>query len=681
MASSDAVNYLRAAVGQGVGMGWGDEAEAWLRSKLPQGRPYQEELARINQEYSDFAKKNRFGSSAAELAGGFVPGMLIPPVGVASRATGALSRLAASPVTRGAVIGAGFGGVAGAGSAQPDKRLEGALEGSASGAVLGAAIPAAIRGGSAAAGWLRERLVPSEGTITSRAAGKINQALREGDLTPSAIAEKVAADRASGIPSTLANTDPSLVALAETVAQRSGAGSRRVQERLGGQAAGSRERVYSKVKGALHPEEFHAEEQKLIESLRRQAASLYDDAYKIGSVKDPRILNALEDPQFKKFYDRAREIADREALAAKLRGEDPRKYQLESIYTVDADGVAKLTDVPDVRTLDYIKRGIDATVERGFKGEGMSTAEANSLRELRKVFVNAIDEATLDPTTGVSPYKAARAAYAGDMEVLDALRKGRKEFKKLDHEEVVDMLKTMSSAEKDAFRTGVVRDMYDTIMTPSATVNAAQRVIGSPETNEKLKPLFDTPEHFNLFKTAIERESQLFQQASRILAGSPTERRIQARESFERNPPVGQVVGDAIAGGFNTSLINLAARSARNATMSDAVADKVSKLLMSSDPHEVAAAVKLLEKYGSGAERASKALGRAESGLVSGSAVATPPQYYETPARNIDTESFNMSPEEVESRGTLTRDIDEDLLRDVGRGEQYLKKYNNPGFE
>ncbi len=28
------INAARAFLGQGLGMGWGDEAEAWLRSKL-----------------------------------------------------------------------------------------------------------------------------------------------------------------------------------------------------------------------------------------------------------------------------------------------------------------------------------------------------------------------------------------------------------------------------------------------------------------------------------------------------------------------------------------------------------------------------------------------------------------------------------------------------------------------
>ncbi len=634
----DTANYFRAALGQGLGMGWGDEAEAWLRSKLPGGKTYEEERDKINREYGEFARRNPVSSAATEFAGGVLPmvatyvatpftGGAAAPAAAATtaRTAGALSRLATNPYVRGALVGTGTGAVAGAGSAQPGERGRGAVTGGTVGAVVGGGAPVVIRSAGAGGRWLRDRLAPTEETVTTRATEKVNRALQEAGLTPAEVEARVAADRARGIPATVANVDPALVDLAETVAQRSGPSGRRVEQTLGRQTAGTRERTYAQTRGALQPGDFYAEEQALVESLRRRADTLYDEAYAVGSVRDPRITAALEDPQFKSFYDRAREIADREALAAKLRGEDPAKFKLEEIYVVDPDGNARLVGVPDVRTLDYIKRGIDATIERGFKGEGMSTAEANSLKDLRRVFVNAIDEATTDPRTGVSPYRAARAEYAGDMEVLDAMRTGMNDFRKLDHEEVMKMIAGMSQAEKDAFKTGVVRDIYSTIMNPSGNINAAQRVIGSPEMAAKLQPLFDSPAQFNLFKSALEREAQLFQQSNRILGGAATGRRTQARERFEEGPAVGQVVGDAITGGFGGSLTNLAARVARSATMTDDVADKVATMLMSSEPAEVAAAVKLLEDYSVKSARSAANLSRGETGAIMGTVISGQP--------------------------------------------------------
>jgi hypothetical protein len=82
--------------------------------------------------------------------------------------------------------------------------------------------------------------------------------------------------------------------------------------------------------------------------------------------------------------------------------------------------------------------------------------------------------------------------------------------------------------------------------------------------------------------------------------------------------PIGDVVANTITGGFGSSLLNLAASAARSANMTDNVAEKVAKLLMSSEPTEVAAAVKLLEEYGQKAATSStKQLAR-EAGVIGG---------------------------------------------------------------
>lgn len=636
---ADAANYLRAAIGQGLGMGWGDEAEAWLRSKLGDA-DYATELERINREYGEFAQRNPVTSTMAEFGGGVLPmvgaylatpftGGAAAPVAAATtaRSAGLLARLAANPYVRGMATGAGTGTVAGAGSADPGERGSGAVVGGTMGTVIGGGAPAVIRGGGATFNWLRDRAFPSEETITTRATGKINRALEEAGLTPREVEARVLADTSRGVPATIANVDPALVDLAETVAQRSGPSSRVVEETLGRQGRGARRRVYENVRTGISPRNFYEEQDAMVDALRREADTMYDEAYAIGSVRDPRITGALEDPQFKYFYDRAREIADREGLAARLRGEDPSKFKLEEMFTVDNAGNVTLTRVPDVRTLDYIKRGIDATIERGFDGKGLSTTEASSLKKLRREFVNAIDEATIDPATGVSPYRAARQQYAGDMEVLDALRAGR-EFRTMDHEEIAKYVSDMSRAELDAYKTGVARDIYGMIANPTSNANVARRVVGPEdfsEMSEKLKPLFDSPAQFNLFQAALQRESQLFAQSNRILGGAATGRRTQARQRFEEEPAVGAAVADAISGGFMASLTNLAVRAARSATMPDEIANRVAKLLMSSDPVEVGAAVKLLENYSSKAVTAGRNLGLGEAGAIMGTTITAQP--------------------------------------------------------
>lgn len=663
-------NTARAVLGQGVGMGWGDEAEAWLRSRLPGGDTYEKEKAKIDREYARYARKHSILAPTAEFIGGVLPtvaaiagtgvtgGAAAPAAGATTaRTLGALGRLAANPYVRGAVTGAATGAISGAGSSQAGSRGKGAATGAIIGGATGVAVPVVMRAGRAGSRWLRSRLAQGEAAVSKQAAQKVNLALQQQGMTPQEAAQKMAEDRAMGVPSTLANTGRRTTALTEVLAQRPGSAPEIIEGALEGQRLGARERTYGQVRQAISPGDFYGEETKLVEQLRRQADKMYDEAYNIGAVNDGRILDVLQHPRFQSFYNKAREIADTEGMAARLRGEDPTKFQLAEIYTVDPNGVAKLTKVPDVRTLDYIKRGIDATIDEGFRGKGMSTAEANALKDLRKVFVNTIDEAT----GGVdSPYFKARQVYAGDMEVLDALRKGMDDFNKLDHEEIVKLVKDMTPTEKEAFRTGAVRNLYSKIMSPTQNINAAQRVIGAPEMQAKLQPLFDSPQKFDLFKAALERESQLFQQSNQILGNSATFRRQMANAELDGGADTGAFIGDMVTGGFFNSLTNAAARLARSAQMSDEVAGKTAKLLMSSDPAEVAAAVKLLEDTAAKAVPREMLFNAAEMGTITGTTAAfpSPPLDQEQPSASIEQD---IQSEDSRLSGISGPDIEADI--------------------
>jgi hypothetical protein len=74
-------NSARALLEQGVGMGWGDEGEAWLRSKLA-NEDYGTTLADINKKYSKYKEEYPVSSTALEFGGAAVPAvgaMLLGP--------------------------------------------------------------------------------------------------------------------------------------------------------------------------------------------------------------------------------------------------------------------------------------------------------------------------------------------------------------------------------------------------------------------------------------------------------------------------------------------------------------------------------------------------------------------------------------------------------------------------
>jgi hypothetical protein len=274
--------------------------------------------------------------------------------------------------------------------------------------------------------------------------------------------------------------------------------------------------------------------------------------------------------------------------------------------------------VPDVRTLDYIKRGLDANIDAGFRGEGMTKAEAVALKQLRNQFRDRLDEL-------VPEYKAARAAYAGDMEVIDAMRSGFEDFGKLTHEQVMKAVAGMSEAEKQAYRTGVARNLYGRIMNPSAKRNSAEELIGSPEMSNKLKPLFDSPAQFELFRAALARESELFQNANQILAGSQTGKRSQMRSKFETDESFNDAMISAATGGWTSGLTRMVTNLLASGKISDRVAEKLAPMLMSQDPQEVASVVRLLEQQA--LKDAPKPLNAstATAGAVTGTSIAAYP--------------------------------------------------------
>jgi hypothetical protein len=231
MATSQVAGALRAGIGQGLMMGWGDEAEAWLREKLGQG-DYDTNVKKIRDRLSQYHTEHPFAAGASELAGGFIPGaaaMMIPgaqPAGVALIAsTGArnLAKLSA--------LGAGSGAVSGAGSFDQD-RLSGAAGGATIGGILGAGVPVAMRGAGSGAQWLANKVIDTEKGATNRAADILNRSVAQSKMTPADVAVKMAQDRAMGVPSMIVNASPRVATQARGVVKRAGEGSQEVEDAL-----------------------------------------------------------------------------------------------------------------------------------------------------------------------------------------------------------------------------------------------------------------------------------------------------------------------------------------------------------------------------------------------------------------------------------------------------------------
>ena len=598
------------AVGQGLGLGFGDEAIARVRAQM-EGRPYEDVVKEEREAYQRFQEQHPFAALGTELVAGAIPtiGMaMVPGAGTPGAVMGAsrmgmaakslaqyMPKFMTGTMGKAAGTAATTGAVAGAGSATEGNRMSGALEGGATGAVLGPTVAKTIQVGGQAVKGLKNAIRPSPGAVDTRATNKVLEAMGRDEMDPTALRAKMLEDQKLGVKSTIMDATPSLSTLGEAVVTRPGQGRKILGQGLNERLEGGREAVAARtLKDVSKGIDYTAQEDSLMGTLRANANTLYDQAYAHGSVDDTRILKVLEDDTFKKAFKEAQAISSKEARAAELRGEDASRFKLNDIYSQDKDGnLVSVGKIPDVRTLDYIKRGIDALIDKGYRGEGMGKAEANALKDLRKAYINVIDE-------NVPEYAAARAKYAGDMEVLDALRLGRTDYlsPKTLPAEAKKLVDGMSDAERDALRVGVAQSVLSKIMDAPQQVNAAQRVIGAPATRKRLEALFKDPNEYQVFEAALTRESELFRNAQDIVRGSRTANKTEALKDLKAGNGIFDIAGEAvdIASGSPGSVVGRVLKYLQARTsLDEKTAGEVAKMLKSGTTQEVDDTLKRLE--------------------------------------------------------------------------------------
>jgi hypothetical protein len=630
------------AVGQGLGLGFGDEAIARVRAKM-EGRPYDEVVAEERAAYQQFQEKHPFVALGTELVAGAVPtiGMaMVPGAGTPGAVMGAgRMGMAASKLaqympkfmtgTMGKAAGSAAvtGAVAGAGSETEGNRTSGALSGGATGAVLGPTVAKSIQLGGKGIKAVKNAIKPSPNAVEQRATNKVLEAMGRDEMDTQALRDRMLADKKLGVNSTIMDATPSMSTLGEAVVTRPGSGRKILGQGLNDRLEGGREAAASRaLKDIGKGVDYTAQEDKLVGTLRSNANSLYDTAYAHGAVDDTRILKVLEDDTFKKAFKEAQAISSKEARAAELRGEDPTRFKLNDIYDLDKDGnMVSVGKIPDVRTLDYIKRGIDALIDKGYKGEGMGKAEANALKDLRKAYIGVIDE-------NVPEYAAARAKYAGDMEVLDALRMGRTDYlsPKMLPAEAKKLVDGMSDAERDALRAGVAQSLLTKVMDAPQQINAAQRIIGAPATRKRLEALFQDPNEYKVFEAALQRESELFRNAQDIVRGSRTANKTEALKDLKAGNGIFDIAGEAvdIAAGSPGSVVGRVLKYLQaRTTLDEKTAGEVAKMLKSGTTQEVddtlarleASSAKFLEDKNTSARRL-----KTTSGTIGAAAPTTP---------------------------------------------------------
>lgn len=511
---------------QGMTFGAGDELmaaadtpfEMFRQGTLNPVEGYNYAKAFQDERLKQARQNTGFAGDVAELGGGLLGGGNLAKAGLSlvRPGQGLLARTGAM-----AGEGAGYGGITGfnEGEGLAD-RLKGGANGAAAGAVVGGAIPLAASAAktiaSPAISNIMARVDP-EGAARAR----LGQAVGESGKSLNDVAYDLSNAGAAGqgeftVADALGNPGQRLLS---TVARAPGEGRTQAVEFLNNRQAGQADRVGNIIDESLGVDKTG---RQLASEKRAQAISeatpLYEKALGQPTVWTNRLQQFIDDPMSKIGLRRGLEIQRLESLA---KGEpfNPHDY---AIVDFDAAGDPIVGKVPNMRTMDAIKKGYDSILEDyrdPMSGKLNLDQRGRAIDMVRKSLLHQLDRANPD-------YAAARAAYAGPASEAEAVGLGKLAATRGRPTDTMDVFNKLGEPQKAAFRTGYADKLQEGIDRGAEGVNATRRFTsGKYQTELPTLALDQGPlrpgEQPEMLKR-LGREQQMFETRRQAIGGSQT---------------------------------------------------------------------------------------------------------------------------------------------------------------
>lgn len=435
----------RVGIGQGLGMGYGDEITAFARSRLG-GEDYDtalaEERAKIAQAKQDYP----IGSTVAEVGGALAPAAAAIAGSVMS---GGSATPAAAPVLartgtlvgnvlRGGLRGAALGGAQGVveGFGKGEGGFENRLARAGAEGMLGAGVGGTLGAVAPAIGAGVRAVTASP---QNRSADRMLDLLAEEGLSPQQVAQDYATRQAAGAkPEILADLYPgsSVAAESRRVLNVPGADRGGITNMLSQRLDDQGTRVTQAFERAAGTDQKFFPVVDALEKARSQAAApLYQQAY------SQPVRNATLDALITRAPDEA--FAQVKKLA---------RYQgLDIPDLVGVDRAGRRTVVADygLREIDLLKQGLDNIIDNATdKVTGKIAKEALPAIKLKQDILGVVDNL-------VPEYASARAAWAGPTAVRSAMDMGQRIFNERAEVTAKDIMK-LNPSEKEGFLIGVL---------------------------------------------------------------------------------------------------------------------------------------------------------------------------------------------------------------------------------
>lgn len=565
-------------------LGIGDTGESY-------GQIYERLKGQFGKREKDLAEQHPVANVAGQVLGG-----VMAPLPVITKAPGLIGG-----AVRGLVAPAATGAAAGAGAGETaEERVQGAGEGFMLGGLLGAGTTAVSKTVLPLLGSAARTL----GALHPPAESHVLRALqREGIDHPdkALTAVRELQQKGNGAPAALVDVGTNTQRLGREVEVRPGAGSAHMQDTLSSRTAEARDRIPQLISKEVSGDDFYGNIERLTQKRSNEAKPLYAKAYAQGPIHDDRIGEMLRDPIARQGLKQGFEVQRIESVA---RGEkfDPTDL---AIVNFDEAGAPVMDKVPNMRTLDAVKRGLDDILETyrdKTTGRLKLDSKGRAVDEFRRSLLSRVDDYNPD-------YKAARAAYAGPSEAMESANAGR-DFRQGDWEQVASRFQGLSPEQQGYYRMGVARELQEMARKANGDLADVGRNLRAQGVRNRLETILG-PDEYKRLMDGLEVERRMHRSHTIANTGSPTGRIDAERDDAGTLRNLYDIVtlrpGSAIA----AILARTAGGDKRG--LGEAAAEQVGKMLTASGSQELADVGKRLsdahmrELVNAGMRRASQA--------------------------------------------------------------------------
>ena len=550
----------RAALGQGLLFGFGDELEAGVRSGFGLLGDYGDKVKDVRQEIADYQALNPGKAISAEIGGAVLPTALatlltLPAGGSGGVAAGAgtAARIAARAPSiarqfgQGAKIGAGYGGVYGVGTGESedgagigqiayDRAMSG-LKGAAVGGTVGGVMQPAIGGGIRGINKVRD-MANQAGILGGKSADeaaerfasrKVLGALNQDDKFTVGGGLKGLDDQVDDLPKVIADTGEAAGRQGYAVTSISNPSNNKTVDTLVGRQQDQAMRIVRNTQKALKtdPDKIGINYiDDLASQQSIQARANYPEAYNktisvakfedfFGNKAYSNLLNDAAKRAQKILQAEGKDVPDLAAILS-----DKGKTYFGSYKDF-------LNQDLSTEFFHALKMGMDDIIDAGTKVNAIGQTEVTKYAQKVIKTKNAFDKVIRDNN---SLYAKANDAFSDKARLLNVFKDGTN-VNKMDIRSIQNKFEKMNPGEKEAFKNGVISHFIELAEKSQVNANFVNKIFGSTKNQQLFETIMDA-KTYKKFKDYIKRETAASKTLKDTLQGSPTELRIQAKREL-----------------------------------------------------------------------------------------------------------------------------------------------------